>query len=234
MTDDGIGVDVSKDHLDVHRLSDGGAARFANTTAGFRALAGWLGTGLPARLICEPTGPCHAAFEKRFADTLPLCKVNPLQARRFAQSRGTRAKTDAVDARMLAVMGAALKLEPDRPASQNQRDLKELQIARTALVKDRTRLKNRLQTLTLAFAIKQAKARLTLVLRQLRAIEAETGAAIEAQQATARARAILTSIPWHRLRHGRCHPHRMPGNRRPDGRADRQPFRTCTHDTPVR
>ena len=195
MTNDSIGIDISKDHLDVHRLSDGAAARFANTTPGFRALAKWLGADRPARVVYEPTGPYHAAFERRFSGKLALCKVNPLQARRFAQSKGARAKTDAVDARMLAEMGAAFGLVADRPIDQNQRDLKELQIARTALVKDRTRLKNRLQTLTLAFAIKQAKARLTLVSRQLRDIEAEINACITQDDATARKRQILRSIP---------------------------------------
>ena len=195
MMNDSIGVDVSKDHLDVHRLSDGAAARFANTAAGFRALAKWLGSRLPARVVYEPTGPYHAAFERRFAGSLPLCKVNPLQARRFAQSKGTRAKTDQVDARMLAQMGAALTLEPDRPIPQNLRDLKELQVARTALVKDRTRLKNRLQTLTLTFAIRQAKARLALVSRQLRDIDAEISLCIAQDEATAHKCQILTSIP---------------------------------------
>ena len=111
----------------------------------------------PARVVYEATGPYHAGLEKRFTGKLPLCKVNSLQARRFAQSKGTRAKTDQVDARMLAQMGAARALEPDRSVSQNMRYLKELQVSRTALVKDRTRLKNRLQTLTLAFAVRQAK-----------------------------------------------------------------------------
>lgn len=195
MMDDSIGVDVSKDHLDVHRLSDGAASRFANTAAGFRALAKWLGADRPARVVYEATGPYHAGLEKRFAGKLPLCKVNPLQARRFAQSKGTRAKTDQVDARMLAQMGAALALEPDRPMSQNLRDLKELQVARTALVKDKTRLKNRLQTLTLAFAVRQAKARLTLVSRQLRDIDAEISTCIAQDEAIAHKRQILTSIP---------------------------------------
>ena len=114
MTDDGIGIDISKGHLDVHRLSDGAAARFANATAGFRALAMWLGAALPARVVYEPTGPYHAAFEKRFAGKLPLCKVNPLQARRFAQSKGRRAKTDKADARVLALMAAAIARRPTR------------------------------------------------------------------------------------------------------------------------
>ena len=50
MTNDSIGIDISKDNLDVYRLSDGRAARFANAATGFRDLARWLGTAMPTRL----------------------------------------------------------------------------------------------------------------------------------------------------------------------------------------
>ena len=100
-----------------------------------------------------------------------------------------------MDARMLAQMGAALVLEPDVPLPQSQRDLKEMQVARMALVKDKTRLKNRLQTLTRAFALRQAKARLALISRQLRDIDAEISTCIAQDGATAHKRSILRSIP---------------------------------------
>jgi transposase len=203
MFEDTIGVDISKDHLDVHRLSDGAVARFGNDRAGFAAFRRWLGQGprtsgapsIALRVVYEPTGACHGAFERCFAGQLALCKVNPLMARRFAQSTGTRAKTDAVDARLLAVMGAALALEPDPPLSQDIRDLKELQAERRALVRDRTRLLTRLKTLTLRFALSQARARLSLILRQLKELTARIMALITQQRATARAHAILCSIP---------------------------------------
>ena len=57
MTSDSIGVDISKDHLDVHRLSSGAAARFPNSSAGFRALAAWLSSEGVERVVYEPTGP---------------------------------------------------------------------------------------------------------------------------------------------------------------------------------
>ena len=195
MTQDSIGIDISKDHLDVHRLGDGASARFANTAAGFRSLTKWLGGEPPARVVYEPTEACHAGLERYFGGKLPLCKVNPLQARRFAQSKGTRAKTDKVDARMLAQMGAVFALQPDAPMPQNLRDLKALQVARMALVKDRTRLKNCLQILTLAFAVKQARARLALVSRQLHEIDAEISACLAKDEPTAHKRTILRSIP---------------------------------------
>ena len=125
MTNDSIGIDVSKDSLDVRRLSDGGTATFSNNLRGFRALSTWLGHDLPARVVFEATGPYHRNFERTFSGELPLVKVNPLQARRFAQACGTRVKTDAVDARMLASFGGALTLEPDHPVAGEQFDLRE-------------------------------------------------------------------------------------------------------------
>ena len=82
---DSIGIDISKDHLDVHRCATGAAARFTNDPAGFRALKRWIGDRQPHLLIYEATGPYHGRFEQALAGKLPLVKVNPLQARRFAQ-----------------------------------------------------------------------------------------------------------------------------------------------------
>ncbi|MEZ5809564.1 MAG: transposase [Zhengella sp.] len=110
-------------------------------------------------------------------------KVNPLQARRFAQARGTRAKTDAVDAHVLALMGEALDLQPDSPASEDHHDLKQLQVARTAMIKARTRLKNRLATQTLSLLRRQAKVQLALLDRQLKAIDAEIASRLSRDQA---------------------------------------------------
>lgn len=126
---------------------------------------------------------------------LPLVKVNPLQARRLAQSKGTRAKTDAVDARMLAQMAAALELVPQAPMTETLRELKELQIARQALIKDRTRLANRIKTQKVAFAVKQGKVRMALIKRQLRDIDIEIRVRIGAEKPRARAFEILRSSP---------------------------------------
>ena len=192
---DSIGIDISKDQLDVHRSQTGASAQFPNNPAGFRALKSWIGNSSPDLLVYEPTGPYHARFEKTFAGRLPLVKVNPLQARRFAQAHGTRAKTDAVDARMLARMGPALDLLPDAPAAEDQSDLKELQIARIALIKDQTRLKNRLKTQTLAITQCQTKARLAQIKRHLTALQSEMESRINACPKRTRSYAILRSIP---------------------------------------
>ena len=104
MPDCTVGVDISKTHLDACMAPAGKAARFTNDSAGFNALIAWIDQ--PVRsVVYEPTGPWHRAFEEALLQAgLPLARANPLQARRFAQAMGQRAKTDAVDARVLAQM----------------------------------------------------------------------------------------------------------------------------------
>ena len=141
-TPDTIGVDISKAHLDVHRRSTGESARFANAAAGFDELAAWVGD-CTALVVYESTGPWHREFEESLAARLPLARVNALRARRFAQAMGEGAKTDAVDARVLAAMGDAVELRRVEPRPPALHDLDELVTARDALVKDRTAALNR-------------------------------------------------------------------------------------------
>ena len=195
MRQDIIGIDISKATLDVHRLSTGGTAQFSNSSAGLRALRRWIGEQVPDLVVFEATGAYHAALERHFAGVFPLVKVNPLQARRFAQARGTRAKTDAVDAHILAVMGAALDLVPDAPEDKSHIDLRELQVARMALIKERTRLLNRSKTQTLALLKRQSKARLAQVKRQLAELEEALLALLLQSPKRARAFEVLCSIP---------------------------------------
>lgn len=195
MTHDTIGIDISKLHFDAHRLTTGIHMRFDNTAAGFRALERWLGADEPDLVVFEPTGPYHRDFEAAFSGRLPLVKVNPLQARRFAQSQGTRAKTDAVDAAMLARMGRALDLAPDRPADEIQIVIRDLRVARSGLVRDRTALMNRLAAARLPLVRRLAKARLAQAERQIAALDAEIDACLDACPKRRRAARILTSIP---------------------------------------
>lgn len=195
MTEHTIGIDISKSHLDAFRLEDRAAERFENSPHGLRALIKWLGATPLKCIVYEPTGPYHRAFEKALSGKVPLVKVNPLQARRFAEASGTRAKTDAVDARILARMGAALALEPDAPISEKLHDLRDLQAARTGLVKERTRLRNRGHVQTNAVLKRQTKTRLALVERQIAELNAEIARHIAEDKPVARKREILCSIP---------------------------------------
>lgn len=105
-----VGIDVAKAHVDVCVLGvASGVQRFANDADGHSALAAALlplGAGL---VVMEATGGYEAALACALqASGLPVAVLNPRQARDFARSMGRLAKTDAVDARMLAEMAAVL------------------------------------------------------------------------------------------------------------------------------
>lgn len=196
MTNDTIGVDISKDHLDAHRMSDGASRRFDNDKTGHSAFTSWLGGRPGARIVYEPTGPYHRAFERRLAEArFALVKVNPRQARRFAEATGKLAKTDRLDAAMLARMGALLDLEARPVRSPILNELKDLHMAREALVKNRTAAKNRAKTLTLAILKRHNGEQLRQIERQIAAIETEITAIIKADPDLARRFDILVSIP---------------------------------------
>src|SRR5262249_9441560 len=151
------------DTLDVYRLPDGERRQFGNEKAGHKALIAFIGKEA-ARVVFEPTGPYHRAFETTLSKKgLALIKVNPRQARRFAQAAGKLAKTARIDAANLARMGAVLELKALKPKPENLNELKELYVAREALVKDRTAARNREKQLTLPLLRRQNAQRLAQI-----------------------------------------------------------------------
>ena len=183
---DAVGVDISKAHLDVHRLNTGEAARFGNDAAGFEALAAWIGASVD-EVVYESTGPWHRAFEEALVERLPLTRVNALRVRRFAQeAMGQEAKTDKADAQVLARMGAALPLRRVAPRSATRRDLDELHTARDELVKDRTAARNRQRQACHRLLKRQLKNRLDHIERQLVALDAEIARLIAADEELSR------------------------------------------------
>jgi len=190
---DTIGIDISKDTLDIHRQSDGRHARFGNDKAGLAALRRWIGK-TPVRVVFEATGRYHRDMEAALdAAGHALVKVNPGRARRFAQAAGYGAKTDRVDAAMLVRMGAVLELEATPVRSESMHEIRELHIARLGLIKDRTACRNRLQAARNKVVLAQLRARLRQVERQIEQIDAELARLVA--ELLAHRFVILMSIP---------------------------------------
>ncbi|WP_096703048.1 transposase [Magnetospirillum sp. 15-1] len=195
MTETTIGIDISKDSLDAHRLSDGISRQFANDSKGHKALIAWIGKDV-ARVVFEPTGPYHRTFERALArGGLPMVKVNPRQARRFAEAVGKLAKTDRLDAILLARMGALLQLETRPAPDETIVELRQFHLAREALVKDRTAARNRAKSLSITLLRRQNAERLKHIERQIAAIDAELERRIQANAELSRRQEILISIP---------------------------------------
>jgi transposase len=117
-----------------------------------------------------------------------------VRARRFAQAVGTLAKTDRIDAMLLARMAATLQ-PPVRPVkSSEQVQLAELINARDGLVRDRTALKNREKNLTITLLKRPCRQRLDQIDRHIKALDAGIANLIAADAAPARRHQILSSI----------------------------------------
>ncbi len=188
-----IGIDISKATLDCHAHPAGIERQFANTANGHKALLAWLAQWPIERIAYEATATYHRALEAALADR-PCVKLNPERARRFAQATGTLAKTDRIDARLLARMAATLQ-PPVTPAkSPEQARMAELANARDGLVRDRTALKNREKNLTIALLKRQCRQRLDQIERHIEALDAEIDTIVAADPELARRHQILTSI----------------------------------------
>ena len=195
MTETNIGIDISKDHLDVHRLPGDERRRFDNSKAGHKALIRWIGE-TPARVVYEPTGHYHRGLERALAAAgMPIAKVNPRQARRFAEAAGNLAKTDALDAAMLTRMGAVLSLEARPVPSAIINELRDLRTARNALIKDQVAAQTRAKAITLPLLKRQNAARLKQIEAQREAVDAAINALMQGDPDLAQRFAILCSIP---------------------------------------
>ena len=142
-----VGIDVSKARLDAFRLPDGAHFSEANDGAGVDALVKRLSGQPPELVVLEGTGGLQrlAATALTVAG-LPVAVVNPRQVRDFAKAQGRLAKTDALDAQVLAHFGLALK-PPVRPLPDAETEaLMGLLGRRRQLVEMRASEKNRLGT----------------------------------------------------------------------------------------
>ncbi len=110
-----IGIDVARDRLDLAVRPTGEPWQVANDPAGHAALVARLRARRPRVIVLEATGGLERPLLAALGGAgLPVVAVNPRQVRDFARARGTLAKTDALDAQVLAHFAAAVQ-PPVRP-----------------------------------------------------------------------------------------------------------------------
>jgi transposase len=139
-----VGIDVSKDRLDVHLLPEGQTLQVSNDAAGHQELMTLLEPLKVERIVLEATGSYQRLLVSSLALAhLPVVVVNPRQARDFAKSLGRLAKTDKIDAASLALF--AEKIQPElRPlANESELKLREMLARRDQLIGMRTMESNR-------------------------------------------------------------------------------------------
>ena len=143
----GIGIDVSKATLDV-AVHGEQFRQFSNDKRGFVRLIRWLKTWPIKQVVLEASGGYErAALDALHAAGLPMVRINPARARRFAQGTGRAAKTDRLDATVLAQMAHLLPLTRYVPPAPWQQRLAEFAQCRRHLVQMRVSEMQRLRRL---------------------------------------------------------------------------------------
>lgn len=140
-----IGIDVSKSALDVHILPDERALKFDNDPDGIKALCKKLKKFRPQLIILEATGGLQLPVASALGlKELPVAIINPRQARDFARATGRLAKTDAIDARILALFGQQIRPEARPLKDEQTQELSALMSRRSQLIGMLVMEKNRL------------------------------------------------------------------------------------------
>lgn len=190
-----IGIDVSKAWLDISCPATGMRQRIANTASAIAALAAALERN-GTLVVFEATGVYDAALRHELASAqIGFARVNPQRARDFARATGRMAKTDTLDADMLAHMGEALKLGPDPVPDKARERLARLSRRRDQLVAIRAQEKLRLADALEPAILVDLEEHLAWLTRAIAAIEREIDSLIGQETSLAQDQALMRSVP---------------------------------------
>jgi transposase len=190
-----IGIDVGKAQLDVFILERELHLQVPNSAEGIRKLIGRINRYRVERIVVEATGRQErnlvtAALERG----LPIVVVNPLHVRRYAGAIGLLAKTDKIDARLIAQYASTVKPEVRPQFGAEQLKIKDLLVRRRQLVEMATMEKNRYQVMP-KYMRADIKRHLLHLEKQIAKLDAHIAKTIEASDKWKAKREILESMP---------------------------------------
>ncbi len=149
MTKQVVGIDVGKEKLDVGVNGEKRVREWANDEAGREALREWVVERGVELVVVEASGGYEAAIVSELVEQgQAVAVVNPTRVRAFARAEGLLAKTDQIDARLIARFGATMKPKAQARRKQGQLELDQKVTRRRQLVQMLSAEKNRLQTAT--------------------------------------------------------------------------------------
>jgi transposase len=188
-----VGIDVSGQRLDAHAHPAGRSRSFANSSTGIAALLDWV-IERQAFVVLEATAPWDQPLIRALEHAgLAFHRANPRRARDFARSLGLLAKTDAVDARMLALYGATLPLGATPPVAPERLELQGLNARRDQLVEMRKAERTRLKGVGAAVLVESLQVVIALLDEQIRALDRRIADAVDRAPDLARDAAVLRS-----------------------------------------
>ena len=191
-----VGIDVAKASLDIHLLPSGETLSVKRNTEGLRELVDRLRALRPTLIVLEATGGLEVVVISALSVAqLPVVAMNPRQIRDFARAEGTLAKTDRLDAAVIARFGERMR-PPVRPLPSEQAVLlSELLGRREQLVEMMTAERNRRQQLRAKRLVKQVDAHLAWLQKQLSGIETDLDAALRASPLWCETIELMQQVP---------------------------------------
>jgi len=191
-----VGIDVSKDRLDVCVLPSGETFAVSSDGEGLALLADRLLVLHPASVAMEATGGFEVVAAGVLASAgLPVVVVNPAQVRSFAHALGRRAKTDPIDAYVIARFAEATRPQLRPLADAEQRLLSDLTVRRRQILQMLTAERQRLSR-TSEPRLKKSLKRLIMALeKELGEVDGEIDQAVRASPVWRRKEALMQSVP---------------------------------------
>ena len=191
-----VGIDVSKDRLDVHVRPSGHAFTTPRDGAGLDRLAGQLRALSPVLIVLEATGGFELTVAAALASAgLALAVVNPRQIRDFARASGRLAKTDALDAEVIALFAERMRPEPRKLADADSQSLGELVARRRQVVEMIGMESNRLNRTRHPRIQRMLRATLKTLAAQLADLDHDIDDTIRGSPVWRAADDLLTSVP---------------------------------------
>lgn len=190
-----VGIDVSKLTLDFDCLPVSAAQQFANDSVGIAALVALLQDSGVERIVIEATGGYETATASALAVAkLPVVVVNPKQVRDFAKAMGHFAKTDKLDAKVLALFGERMKPALRALPDEAQRALADVLNRRLQLVTMRAQEKARLATVTVV-ARKDVEQHIAWLGKRIAKLEGDLGNRLKQSPVWCHKATLLDSVP---------------------------------------
>lgn len=190
------GIDVSKDTLDLAYYPKELSRSFDNTAAGFEKLIVLLKVDPPTKVIIEATGGYEVPLAIALAEAdIPFSIMNPRQMRDFAKSLGKLAKTDKLDAAVLARYGFAIDPPVTQMASEHTRNFQALLARRAQLTQMQTAEKNRLKQATSKRVKASIETLLACLAAELKDIDNQMDQLVRECPAWQEKEDIITSVP---------------------------------------
>ena len=190
------GIDVSERQLDVHLLPDGSSTGFAHDSAGIGRLVAWLASRERSLVVVEATGGLERALVAALGRAgVAAAVVNPRQVRDFARAAGLLAKTDRLDARILALFAERMRPEPRLSGSEADALLVGLVLRRRQLVALRDAERSRRRRIAEPALLRSLDDHLAWLTAEIETIEAAMAVRLEALAAIRERAALLISVP---------------------------------------